>query len=63
MAKRKTMPVAQDIPLQNPVAKFMHRFNKAATHHDKKHYQRNPKHKGLEPLPMHFQFALAKAPA
>jgi hypothetical protein len=63
MAKPKKSPALQEQLLQNPVAKYMHRFNKAATHNDKKRYQRKPKHKGAEPFPMHVPPALEKAPA
>lgn len=33
--------------MNNPVAKYANRFNKPATHRDRKNdYQRKPKHKG-----------------
>lgn len=34
--------------LNNPVAKHMGKFNKAATHKSKKDYQRKPKHKNKQ---------------
>jgi hypothetical protein len=63
MAKSRKPPVLQEHLLQNPVAKYMHRCNKAQTHGDKKQYRRNRKHKGPEPFPMHVPPALEKAPA
>ncbi len=39
-----------DVPINNPVAKFAHRFNKAQVFTDKRQYQRKAKHKGLEPF-------------
>lgn len=52
MAKSKKTPVLQEQSLQNPVAKYMHRFNKAQTHSDKNQYKRQRKHKNAEPFPI-----------
>jgi hypothetical protein len=63
MTKTRKIPALQEQPLQNPVAKYMHRFNKAQTHNDKKQYRRTSKHKGMEPFSMYALPALKKAPA
>lgn len=52
MAKFKQRPRKQAEELQNPVAKFMHQFNKAHIFQDKTRYQRKAKHKNLEPFPI-----------
>lgn len=53
MAKPKKPRAVQEPSLQNPVAKYMHRFNKAQTYNnDKTHYKRNRKHKNAEPFPI-----------
>jgi hypothetical protein len=36
------------VPVQNPVAKFAHQFNKAHVFEDKNKYRRNAKHKKQE---------------
>lgn len=45
--KAKGLP---ELPIKNPVAKFAHQFNKAQVFADKRRYQRQAKHRGLEPL-------------
>jgi len=37
----------------NPVAKHARKFNKAVAFRDRTRYARNPKHRGLEPFPLH----------
>jgi hypothetical protein len=49
MSKKSRPPTA---PTHNPVAKFAGKFNRAATFRDGRAYQRKPKHKGREPLPI-----------
>lgn len=48
MKKRKNPAAAASAPLQNPVAKFAHMFNKSLTFHDKNKYSRNAKHRKQE---------------
>lgn len=62
MAKPKKPRVAQEPNLQNPVAKYMHRFNKAQTYDDKTHYKRNRKHKNAEPFPIGVSLLSETAP-
>ncbi|MGZ8137475.1 MAG: DUF7230 family protein [Methylococcaceae bacterium] len=40
------------VPLQNPVAKFAHQFNKTHIFTDKTKYQRNGKHRKQEASPI-----------
>lgn len=47
---KKTRPPS--VPIQNPVAKFAGKFNRAATFRDARTYHRKPKHKGREPFPI-----------
>lgn len=48
MKKRKNQRQLDDLPLQNPVAKFAHQFNKAQVFCDKTQYRRNNKHRKQE---------------
>jgi hypothetical protein len=48
MKKRKNMNKVEDVPLQNPVAKFAHQFNKAKVFSDKSKYTRKEKHEEQE---------------
>ena len=50
MAKLKANKRIPDIPINNPVAKFASRFNKALVFADKRHYNRKAKHKNSEPF-------------
>jgi len=45
-----TMPVLSSV--QNPVAKYAHRFNKACIFADKSKYRRNLKHRKQEASPI-----------
>ena len=40
------------VPIQNPVAKFAHQFNKAHVFEDKNKYRRSAKHRKQEVSPM-----------
>jgi hypothetical protein len=51
MKKRKNMNKIEDIPNQNPVAKFAHLFNKAQIFSDKCKYNRKAKHGKQEASP------------
>ena len=48
MKKRKNPNKIDGIPIQNPVAKFAHQFNKAHVFEDKNKYCRNAKHRKQE---------------
>ena len=48
MKKLKNPNKIDCIPIQNPVAKFAHQFNKAHVFADKNQYQRNAKHRKQE---------------
>ena len=48
MKKRKNPNKVDCVPIQNPVAKFAHQFNKAKIFEDKNKYQRNAKHRNQE---------------
>ncbi|MFI3120567.1 MAG: hypothetical protein QX203_11395 [Methylococcaceae bacterium] len=52
MKKRKNPNGAEIVPLQNPVAKYAHRFNKAQIFCDKRQYTRKAKHSRQEASPM-----------
>jgi hypothetical protein len=63
MKKRKNLPAPSPlqigrankidcIPIQNPVAKFAHQFNKAHVFEDKNKYRRNAKHRKQEASPI-----------
>lgn len=48
MKKRKNMNKIAGVPVQNPVAKFAHQFNKAHIFCDKSKYRRKAKHRKQE---------------
>lgn len=48
MKKRKKPNKIDCIPIQNPVAKFAHQFNKALVFEGKNKYHRNAKHRKQE---------------
>jgi hypothetical protein len=48
MKKRKNPNKVDCVPIQNPVAKFAHQFNKAQIYEDKNKYHRNAKHRNQE---------------
>jgi hypothetical protein len=50
MKKQKKAKGLPDLPNNNPVAKFAHRFNKTQVFKEKHRYQRKAKHSGLEPF-------------
>lgn len=50
MKKQKRDEVLPPLLVKNPVAKFAHQFNKAQVFADKRRYQRQAKHRGLEPF-------------
>jgi hypothetical protein len=52
MKKRKNPNKIEDVPVQNPVAKFAHQFNKAHSFCDKSKYRRNAKHRKQEASPI-----------
>ena len=45
MKKRNNAKKIDCAPIQNPVAKFAHQFNKAHIFYDKNKYYRNAKHR------------------
>lgn len=52
MKKRKNMNKIEELPNQNPVAKFAHQFNKAQVFPDKTEYRRKAKHAKQEASPV-----------
>ena len=52
MKKRKNPQGAEIVPIQNPVAKYAHLFNKSRTFCDKSKYSRKAKHTRQEATPM-----------
>ncbi len=52
MKKRSNPNKIDCIPIQNPVAKFAHQFNKAQVFADKNQYRRNAKHRQQEASPI-----------
>ncbi|MEQ1557796.1 MAG: hypothetical protein ABL933_02500 [Methyloglobulus sp.] len=52
MKKRKKMKPIDEMPKQNPVAKFAGQFNKAKVFEDKSKYNRKGKHKEEEASPL-----------
>jgi hypothetical protein len=48
MKKRNNPKKIECVPVQNPVAKFAHQFNKAHVFEDKNKYHRNVKHRKQE---------------
>ena len=52
MKKRKNPNKLDCVPIQNPVAKFAHQFNKAHVFEDKNKYHRNAKHRKQDASPI-----------
>lgn len=52
MKRRKNQQGTDDVPKQNPVAKYARLFNKAQTFCDKSKYSRKAKHPRQEASPM-----------
>ena len=52
MKKRKNPHKIDCVPIQNPVAKFAHQFNKAHVFEDKNKYRRSAKHRKQEASPV-----------
>jgi len=52
MKKRKNTHKIDCVPIQNPVAKFAHQFNKAHVFEDKNKYHRNTKHRKQDTSPI-----------
>jgi hypothetical protein len=52
MKKRSNPNKIDCIPIQNPVAKFAHQFNKAQIFANKNQYRRNAKHRQQEASPI-----------
>ena len=52
MKKRKNPNKIDCVPIQNPVAKFAHQFNKAHVFEDKNKYHRNAKHRKQDTSPI-----------
>ena len=52
MKKRKNTHKIDCVPIQNPVAKFAHQFNKAHVFEDKNKYHRNAKHRKQDTSPI-----------
>ena len=52
MKKRSNLNKIDCVPIQNPVAKFAHQFNKAHVFADKNNYRRSVKHRKQEVPPM-----------
>ena len=48
MKKRNNPKKIDCVPVQNPVAKFAHQFNRAHVFEDKNKYHRNVKHRKQE---------------
>ena len=61
MKKRKNPNKLDFVPIQNPVAKFAHQFNKAHVFEDKNKYRRNAKHKKQEASPIALVSAIREA--
>jgi len=61
MKKRKNPDKIDCVPVQNPVAKFAHQFNKAHTFCDKSKYHRNAKHRKQEASPITLPRAIGEA--
>ncbi|MBF6650689.1 hypothetical protein [Methylobacter sp. BlB1] len=62
MKKRKNRSELEALPMQNPVAKFAHQFNKAQTFRDKSKYSRKAKHAKQEVFPITWFSAIGKTP-
>lgn len=52
MKKRRNLKEIDNIPLQNPVAKYARQFNKAQAFADKSKYRRRAKHAKQEIFPI-----------
>ena len=52
MKNRKKPNKIDCVPIQNPVAKFAHQFNKAHVFEDKNKYHRNAKHRKQDTSPI-----------
>lgn len=52
MRKQNKTKTLADGPINNPVAKYAGRFNKARIFADKSKYSRKNKHAGMEPFPI-----------
>ena len=61
MKKRKNPNKIDCFPIQNPVAKFAHQFNKAHVFEDKNKYRRNAKHRKQEASPIALVRVIRKA--
>jgi hypothetical protein len=61
MKKRKNPNKIGSVPVQNPVAKFAHQFNRALIFCDKNKYRRNAKHKKQEASPITLPRVLGEA--
>ena len=58
MKKRSNPNKIDCIPIQNPVAKFAHQFNKAQVYADKSQYRRKAKHRQQETSPITLNFSV-----
>ncbi len=58
MKKRSNPNKIDCIPIQNPVAKFAHQFNKAQVYADKSQYRRKAKHRQQEASPITLNFSV-----
>jgi hypothetical protein len=61
MKKRKHPNKLDGAPVQNPVAKFAHQFNKAHSFCDKSKYHRNAKHRKQEASPITLDGVIGEA--
>lgn len=61
MKKRNIKNKMEGISMQNPVAKFAHRFNKTQTFCDKSKYSRKFKHGKQEAFPIFLSGIIGKA--
>lgn len=63
MKKQRKGKAPSEPPKHNPVAKFAHQFNQHQVFADKRRYQRQAKHRGLEPFAIVSIEAIAKGSA
>jgi hypothetical protein len=61
MKKLKNPNKIDCIPVQNPVAKFAHKFNKAHVFADKSRYRRDVKHRKQEASPIALSRVIGEA--
>jgi hypothetical protein len=61
MKKRKNLNKIENIPVQNPVAKYAHQFNKAHIFAVKSKYCRHVKHRKQEAFPVSLDSLIGKA--